>query len=134
MTSLWRVFGAVLIAIRITHIHCIQRSLTYTNISWEQDNEIVNYTSMLQEGAYSVDIIIHKELKSIIIDVQFYVKTADSDTYSQFYKSTIDVCDFLANAGSNLFLNVMLEQIRRDKRNRISRRCPVTKVRVVNLT
>lgn len=134
MISFWQVFGAVFIVFRIASINCDQRFLAYTNLSCEQDYEIVNYTAIVEDGAINVDIIINKELNSIIIDVEFYVKTADSATFTQFSKSTTDVCEFLANPGSNFFLSVMLEHIRRDKRNRISRRCPVTKVRVVNLT
>lgn len=131
MTLFWQVYGAVLMLIRITLIECDQRIITYTNMSCEQDLEIVNLTTAVKDGAISADLILHKELKSIFIDVKFYVKTADSASYSLFVKSSTDVCDFLANPGSNLFFSVMLEHMRRDKRNRIARRCPV---RVVNLT
>lgn len=129
MASVSRFYGAMLIVIRITLINCDQRIVSYTNLSCEQDYAIVNYTAIVKDGALSADLIVNKELKSLIIDVKLYVKTADSTTFSQFSKSTTDVCDFLANPASNLFFSVLVEHIRRDKRNRISRHCPLTIVR-----
>lgn len=129
MASFWTEFFAVFIVIRLLHTNCDQRNLSYSNITFVQDDEIVNFSLSVKDSAFNVDVITHKDLKNIIIHIELYVKTGDSAHYSQFSKSTTDLCAFLANPGSNLFLSIMFEHMRRTQINNIARRCPVKKVR-----
>lgn len=129
MASFWTEhFAKYFVLQLIRMICCDQRILSYNNISFVQDDEIVNFSLTVKDSAFNVDVITHKELNSIIITLELYVKTGDSAKFTQFSKSTTDLCAFLANPGSNLFLSIMLEHMRRTQINNIARRCPVKKV------
>lgn len=129
MASFWAEYFAVFIVIQLFRMICDQRILSYNNITFVQDDEFVNFSLTVKDSAFSVDVITHVELKSIIINIELYVKTGESAKFSQFSKSSTDMCAFLANPGSNIFLSIMLEHMRRTQINHISRHCPVKKVR-----
>lgn len=129
MASFWTEYISVFIVIRIIQMNCDQRSLSYTNITFVQDDEVVNFSLTVKDSAFNVDVTTHKELSSIIMKIELYVKTGESAKYSQFSKSTTDMCAFFANPGSNLFLSIMIEHMRRTQINNIARHCPVKKVR-----
>lgn len=122
------IFWVVLIlCFSFIHIRS-EKILTYVNTTYVPDPEYVNFTSVIKVGEVNTYFTTYRDLDNFIIDTELYVKTADSPTFSEFSKTTTDVCKILSNAGQNIFVTLMVEQLRRNKRNKIFRKCPVKKV------
>lgn len=127
MATCRSIFWTVLI-LCFSFISCSQKILTYTNTTYVPDPESVNFTSVIKVGEVNTYFTTYRDLDNFIIDTELYVKTADSPTFSEFSKTSTDVCKLLSNSGSNIFVTLMVEQLRRNKRNKIFRKCPVKKV------
>lgn len=109
-------------------IICNQKILTYINTTYVPDTESVNFTSVISANGVSTYFTTYRDLDNFIIDTELYVKTVGSPTFSEFSKTTTDVCKLLSNLEANIFARHMMEQLRRNKRNKMFRKCPVKKV------
>lgn len=127
MATHLHIFWAVL-NLCISFISCSNKILTYINTTYVPDTESVNFTSVIKVGEVNTYFTTYRDLDNFIIDTELYVKTADSPTFSEFSKTSTDVCKVLSSSGTNIFVTLMVEQLRRNKRNKIFRKCPVRKV------
>lgn len=127
MATFWITFCIVLYAVSGPLIECHQRILSYTNVSYGH-HESVNFTSIIKDGAISSYLTTYTDTDNFIIDLDLYVKTSDSATLSELSKTSTDICKILRDAGSNIFISVVMEHMRKSKQNKIFRKCPVLKV------
>lgn len=127
MATFWKKWCGLLI-LHFTFVVCNQKILTYTNTTYVPDSDSVNFTSVISAGEVNSYFTTYRDLDNFIIDTELHVKTADSNKFTQFSKTTTDVCKLLSNLGSNIFARLMMEQLLRNKRNKMFRKCPVKKV------
>lgn len=125
MATFWITFCTVLFALR--RIECDQRVISYTNVSFGHI-ESVNFTSVIKDGAISSYLTLNAETDNFIIDLDLFVKTSDSAAFSEFSKTSTDICKVLRDPRSNIFISVVMEHMRKSKQNKIFTKCPVKKV------
>lgn len=116
-----------LFILRYSLIECNKRTLTYTNTTYTS-NENANFTAKISDGAISLYLTTFKDLEHIVIDLDVFIKTEDSATFTQLSKTTLDVCRLLGNSGPNIFLSRFLDPVLKNKQNKIFQRCPVKRV------
>lgn len=126
MATYWIFFWICIFILRYSFIDC-KSTLIYMNTTYTH-NESVNFTSVVSDGALSIYLTTFKDLEHFVIDLDVFVKTEGSATFSEVKKTTMDVCRLLSNAGSNMFIGRALEPILKNKQNKIFRKCPVKKV------
>lgn len=127
MATFWIFFCTVLLVLRYSVIECDQRFLSYTNVSLGH-RENVNFTSIIVNGSISSYLTTYIDIDNFIIDVSLYVKTSDSGAFSEFSKTSIDICKVLRDPGANIFISIVMEHMRKSKQNKIFSKCPVKKV------
>lgn len=127
MATYWTISWVCLFILRFSFIECNKRTLTYTNTTFSH-SESANFSSIISDGAISLYLTTFKDLDHFVIDLDIFVKTEDSATFTEVSKTTMDICRLLANAGSNIFISRMLEPVMKSKQNKIFRKCPVKKV------
>lgn len=121
------IFWISFFILRYSLVECNKRTLIYTNATYTHC-ESVNFSATVNNGAITLYLTTFKDLEHFVIDLDVFVKTDGSATFTQMSKTTMDACRLLSNAGSNIFISRILEPVLLSKQNKIFRKCPVKKV------
>lgn len=74
------------------------------------------------------EVTMHKELPTLNMDLQFYIKQRNSQKIQTLANVSVDYCKFIKNPYDDIFASLYWGLLHIGNRNRIFEKCPVPKV------